>query len=305
MAMYNTAGIAIQVINRGVPLMAEGFGYADIAHQLPVTSETLFQMGSTTKAFTALTCLTLVDEGLLNLDQAIRDVMPSFRLKDSSATESLSVRDMLCHRSGLARHDAIWLINNDTPSGYVNKLRYLDYDRPQRYGPEYNNLGFVVAGETAAAVGGKPWADLVQERIFDKLSMNRSYPTLSRVPSTELPSLAIPYMYDGPNPPKLMPRMSTDGIASAGALVSNVNDMQKWMMAWLQQWNGQTPLVTSSSWKQFRTPNEPFPYGIDPITGQYALGTIIERYRERYKHHLYYSSLLLPCAYLCVMMWRV
>jgi CubicO group peptidase (beta-lactamase class C family) len=193
-------------------------------------------------------------------------------------SETMTLRDVLCHRSGLPRHDLMWAMNDDTTEGYMRRLRYVDADKPIRYSTEYNNFGFVIAGQAAAAVSGKPWYDLVQERILNKLGMNRTYPIFRHVPESEKDSLSQCYG-DPTKPTSVVPRMVIDETGAAGSVVSNVEDMALWLQSWIQIWRGLSPLVSFRRGEDFRTPNMLFPL-LNRLFGSYALGTWIEQYRD-------------------------
>ena len=86
----------------------QGYGSRNLDDDQPVTPESLFAIGSCTKAFTAMALALLVEDGDLEWDRPIRDYMPQFKLHDAVASQQMTARDLLCHRSGLPRHDAMW-----------------------------------------------------------------------------------------------------------------------------------------------------------------------------------------------------
>src|SRR5438067_1522600 len=126
---FGVPGCAVAVVHEGEVVLAEGFGMRDIDRDLPVTAATLFPIGSSTKTFTAALCATLVRDGLLEWDRPVRDYLPEFRLHDPAATDGVTFRDLLSHRSGLPRHDLLWYtagINGQPPlldDGDLRELR--------------------------------------------------------------------------------------------------------------------------------------------------------------------------------------
>jgi len=100
--------VAVGVVHEGRTILARGYGLRDVRRRLPVTEHTVFAIGSCTKAITATAIGILVDEGKLQWDAPIRQYVPSFRLFDPVATEQCTLRDLLCQRTGLPRHDMIW-----------------------------------------------------------------------------------------------------------------------------------------------------------------------------------------------------
>jgi len=109
LAAWEVPGCAAAAVRDGQVVLAAGWGRRDLDAKLPVTADTLFAIGSTTKAFTAATVGALVDDGLLEWDRPLRDYVPELRLHDAVVTDRLTVVDLLSHRSGLPRHEMVWL----------------------------------------------------------------------------------------------------------------------------------------------------------------------------------------------------
>jgi CubicO group peptidase (beta-lactamase class C family) len=124
---FGVEGLSVVVVKDREVLIAEGFGNRNLEEGLPATPQTLFAIASDSKHFTAALCATFVDEGKLSWDAPIRDVLPWFRLQDPHATELVSMRDLLSHRTGLPRHDALWFWGGTTPPSVevVRRLRHL------------------------------------------------------------------------------------------------------------------------------------------------------------------------------------
>src|SRR5882724_8828628 len=102
---FDAPGMAICVIKDGKIILSKGYGMRDVKNNLPVTPKTMFAIGSSTKSFTVVSLGTLVDEGKIDWDKPVRDYLPDFRLYDKMATEQMTPRDLVTHRSGLPRHD--------------------------------------------------------------------------------------------------------------------------------------------------------------------------------------------------------
>ena len=109
LAEWKVPGVGVAVVKGGKVVLAEGYGLRDVPNKLPVTARTIFAIGSSSKAFTATAMGILVDEGKVAWDKRVRDYLPTFRLQDESAAALMTPRDLLCHRSGLARHDLAWI----------------------------------------------------------------------------------------------------------------------------------------------------------------------------------------------------
>ena len=137
-----------------------------------MTADTLFAIGSSSKAFTTFVLGTLVDEGKIEWDKPARNYIPWFKLFDPSMTERLSVRDLVTHRSGLPRHDLVWYNNFDASrESLVRKLAYLEPSADLREKWQYNNLMYLTAGYLTEVITGKSWEDAVRDRVLNPLGM--------------------------------------------------------------------------------------------------------------------------------------
>ena len=172
---WNVPGAGIAIVSGGEVVYAKGFGWRDLEAKKPMTADTLFAIGSTTKAMTATTLGTLVDEGKVEWDQPLRTYLPSFKLMDASISEHITPRDIVTHRSGLPRHDLLWYnYNSGTRGDMVKRLAHLELTADLREKFQYNNLMFMTAGHLIETLTGKSWEQNVRERLFDPLGMKRS-----------------------------------------------------------------------------------------------------------------------------------
>jgi CubicO group peptidase (beta-lactamase class C family) len=175
LALWEVPGCAVGVIRDGDVLLSKGFGTKALGSDAPVTSQTLFQIGSTTKSFTAAAVGALVDDGLLEWDRPLRDSIPGFAMHDPVATERIGVRDVLSHRSGLPRHEFVWLGQPDrTRADLVRRMQYLPLSKDIRQKFQYSNLGYVVSGHLIEVVSGQSWEEYVLTRVLKPLGMDRS-----------------------------------------------------------------------------------------------------------------------------------
>ncbi len=146
MKRWQVPGIGVGIYKDGKILFSEGFGYRDVEKKLPVTPNTLFAIGSASKAFTAMDVQILVDDGKVEWDKTVQTYLPDFKLKDEVATARMTVRDLVCHRSGLPRHDGLWYGTSLSRKDIYDRLRYLDFSADLRSAFQYNNLMFLTAG---------------------------------------------------------------------------------------------------------------------------------------------------------------
>ena len=162
LAAWEVPGCAVAAVQDGQIVLAAGWGQRDLDTELPVTANTLFAIGSTTKAFTAATVGALVDDGLLEWERPLRDYVPEIRLHDPVVTDRLTVVDLLSHRSGLPRHEMVWLGHPDrSRAELVRRLRFLPLSKDLRQAFQYCNLGYLVGrvrrgGALRHPLGGLP-----------------------------------------------------------------------------------------------------------------------------------------------------
>ncbi len=230
---FGVAGLSVVVVEGREPVLAEGFGSRDLEQDLAATPKTLFAIASDTKAFTAALCATFVDEGKLEWDAPVRDVLPWFRLQDPHATELVSMRDLLAHRTGLPRHDAMWFWGGPTPPAeeVVRRLRYLQPSASLRQVWQYTNNAYTAAGYIAGQLGGSDWATVLRERIFDRLSMKRT--TLGRTSAEATGDFAVAYD-DLTGSHVAVPPIGDGSLGPAGGIWSNADEMSRWVLARLE-----------------------------------------------------------------------
>ncbi len=223
-------GLAIAVVKDGEMIWAKGLGLADVEKEREVTPETIFAVGSTTKAFTATLAGMLVDEGKLDWDAPITEYLPDFQLPIRSDDEDAYVclRDMFSHRTGFARGDLLWANGKASSEQILATVVKAEPWRDFREEFHYNNIMFVAAGAAEAAVTGKPWNELIAARILAPLSMRDT--TLSVAEAQKDARLALGYRWDEEEERFVhMSMRPLPAVAPAGAINSNVVDMAKWV----------------------------------------------------------------------------
>ena len=171
MAEWQVPGLALCVVRDGEPDLLKVYGQRDVEAALPVTVDTQFTICSITKSFTAIGLGMLVDERRLDWTKPVREYLPEFRLHDPIATDRVTVQDLLCHHSGLPRHDWVWMAGDPSRDEMFAALRYLEPSKDIRTSFQYSNLGYLVAGMVAERITGQSWQDFTRERILTKLGM--------------------------------------------------------------------------------------------------------------------------------------
>jgi CubicO group peptidase (beta-lactamase class C family) len=223
---FAVPGVAVGVVVDGHIIYAKGFGYRDIEAGLKVNKDSLFAVGSCTKAFTTFVVGNLVDEALIEWDQPVIDVLPEFRLWDQYATTNLTIRDLLTHRSGMPRHEFVWYNSKMSKAEMLKRIRYLQpsFEIRERY--QYGNLMYFTAGLALEQMTGKSWEDLVRERILNPLNMTHTNFSVEETQKTK--NFASPYIEKN-DMLKKIPFRNLSLIGPAGCINSNVDDMTHWI----------------------------------------------------------------------------
>ncbi len=216
---FKVPGLAIAVVKDGEVIYARAFGRRDVEKGLPVTPDTLFAIGSCTKAFTTFVMGTLVDEGKLDWDTPVRTYLPGLRMGDPIATESITPRDLVTHRSGLPRHDMVWYNTRLTGKDVFARLAHFEPTEPLRAKFQYNNMMFMLAGYLVENVDGRPWEEAVRARIFGPLGMRSS--NFSVLDSQKSDDFARPYD-EQEGKVRVIPFRDITNVGPAGSINSSV-----------------------------------------------------------------------------------
>lgn len=251
MQAWSVPGVAVGIIHKG-EVLHKSYGLRDVNTQDAVDSDTLFSIGSCTKAFTTMALALLIEQGKLSWDTPIRKYMPDFELADSVATAQLTLRDVASHRSGLPRHDLMWYGSDYSRAELIQRLRYLQPNQPFRYVFQYQNQMYMLAGYLIEQITGQTWEAFVQEHIFKPLNMDRSQTELDAVLSAA--NVASPHgETDGKA--HVIPHYDVGALAPAGAVYSNLNDMTRWMQLHLNagKHNGEA-FIAANAIKEMHKP---------------------------------------------------
>jgi CubicO group peptidase (beta-lactamase class C family) len=234
---WNAPGIGVGIVVNDKLVFAKGYGYRDYEKKLPITANTLFPIASNTKLFTAVAAGFLVEEGKLTWDRPIRESVPTVEFYDNALNNTITLRDMLSHRTGITRHDSIWYKSDYTTKELFERLKYLEPKEPPRQLFLYNNMMYAGAGYSIELQSGKPWADYVREKILKPLEMNHTVYSIADM--LKAPDYGVPFTEkrDSMELYKIPYYEDTQGLAAAGAIISNIEDMSHWLIALMN--NGQ------------------------------------------------------------------
>jgi len=227
---WNAPGVTIAVVEKNKVIYTGGFGYRDHEKKLPVTENTLFAIGSCTKAFTASILGMLEKEGKVSLDKPVRDYLPELMFKNDYTNKNATLRDMMCHRTGLPRHDASWYGSTASRSELLERIRYQEPSAELREKFQYNNFMFMAQGMVIEKLTGKSWEENMRERIFAPLGMSNT--NMSVIDMEKASDRSLAYS-SANNKIKAIPYRNIDGIAPAGAINSCAKDMANWLITWI------------------------------------------------------------------------
>lgn len=282
---WKVPGLAICVVKNGKMIFAEGYGYRDVAGKQKVTTNTLFAIGSSSKAFTATLIGILVDQGKLNWNKKVREYLPSFKLYDDYASENMNLVDLMCHRSGLPRHDLSWYGSTAKREDLFKRMRYMKPNSEFREVWQYQNFMFMTAGYLVGVALDTTWENALKTMLLEPLGMNATNTSVEEM--KKAPDYALPYRENKDKQIEAVPFRNIDEMGPAGSINSNIIDMSKWLLLNLAKGKFAEKQIISESAiamlhsPQMLVPSSPSAEILFPnsITA-YGLGWFIVTYRE-------------------------
>ena len=297
---WEVPGLAVAVVKDGKVIFKKGYGVRELGKPDGVNTETLFSIGSTTKAMTAACMGMLVDEGKVKWDDLVITYLPEYQLYDPFVTRELRIRDLFIHNSGVGNADFVWTVMDISPEEILKKMRQVKPSYSMRSGFIYQNIFYIAAGEVIAKITGKPWEVFVQERIFTPLGMTRTVSRRKFIkddnqtrPHFKIEKVIQPIGYT-----------KDDAVGAAGAVWSSIDDMSKWVVCMMDssKYSGGR-LLKKETWVEMFKPQTLVPssefYPTAQITKPnwttYGLGWFQEDYKGK-KVNFHTGSLAGLCA---------
>jgi CubicO group peptidase (beta-lactamase class C family) len=235
---FDQPGLAVGIVQNGQLIWSKGYGKLDLAKAAPVTPNSIFYCASISKAFTACAIGLLVDDGKVSFEDPVRKHLPWFNTPDAYVTEHMTVKDLLCHRSGWDTFDGDLLWYGTTMDQKQILSRHagepFTYEFRDQFG--YSNLMFIAAAQVIEAASGMTWERFITTRIFQPLGMDRSRVDVADL--SGLSDVALPHVRKGQDPAapqKSMPYQDLHGADGACGVLSTVNDMAKWDAMWANE----------------------------------------------------------------------
>jgi CubicO group peptidase (beta-lactamase class C family) len=283
---WETPGVSVAIVDGDEILYSNGFGVLELGQDAPVTADTMMMIGSTTKPMTTTVMGMLVDDGLLDWDAPVRDVLPEFNVRSDELSESITIANLTCACTGVPRRDLELIFNSNdlTAEDVIDSLATFDFFTEFGEAFQYSNQLVATAGYVAAAANGgeygslyQAYEDLMQTRLFDPLGMERTVISLDEIADYDNVSASHGIEITGDtvvNPLEL--ERFAEPIASAGAIWSTVTDMSQYLMLMLNEGQAQdgAQLVSAANLERTWEPGISISSDVS-----YGLGWIIEDWK--------------------------
>lgn len=225
-------GFAVAVVYKDSLIYVRGFGYRDLENKLPVTPHTLFAIGSCTKAFTSSLLGILNQEGKLEFDKPVREYLPALEFFNKDLNTTVTLRDMMSHRTGLPRHDFSWyLFKTNSRDSLLQRIKYQEPSAPLRQTWQYNNFMFLAQGMVAEKLTKKSWEANIRDHFFKPLGMSRANFSVKDMAKDSNASKGYTVVKDSIR--KKLDYYEINAMGPAGSINSSVMDMGKWLIAWI------------------------------------------------------------------------
>jgi CubicO group peptidase (beta-lactamase class C family) len=252
MKHWQAPGSAVVVVRGDEVVYLKGFGVKDVNTKQPVTPDTIFAIGSTTKAFVTAAMAILADEGKMNWDDAVRKHLPYFRLSDPLANENVTMRDIVTHRTGLVRHDLLWYGAPWSREEIIRRVGFVPLSYGFRTTFQYQNIMFLTAGQAVGAASGGSWEEFTQKRIFDPLGMKSA--NFSALKAEQSPDHASPHSKRSAGI-EVVKWRNIDNVGPAGSINASARDLSNWIRLHLNDGvvDGKR-LISSENLRETHTP---------------------------------------------------
>lgn len=284
MKQWEVPGVAVAIVQDDAIAHIKGYGVRDLTTGAPVTPETLFAIGSASKAFTTAAISILVDEGRMQWDDPVRKHIDFFRLADPLASQHVTLRDLVTHRTGLARTTLLWYASPLSREEMIRCVAEVKLSASFREKFQYQNVMYATAGYAIGRATNNTWEEFVRQRIFKPLGMADA--NFSVIDAQQAPNHATPHRKKDEKVITI-PWRNIDEIGPAGSINAHVRDISKWLLLHLN--NGEfnrERIISEKMMKEMHTPQMVIRREREwallfPETSQlsYGLGWFIQEYR--------------------------
>jgi len=289
LAEWETPGFAVAIIDKKKVIYAKGFGYRDYENKIPVTPNTLFAIGSCTKAFTASLFGILKNENKLDFDESPRKYLPELKFYNHDMDNLITIRDLMCHRTGLPSHEWSWYaFPTDSKDSLMRRIEFQEPSSKVREKYQYNNLMFMLQGLIVEKITGLSWEENITEKIFKPLGMSHS--NLSIASLVESDDAAFGYTLKNDSKIEKADYYHMKALSPAGSINSSVIEMANWLITWIYggKFEGKEVLpssyiseaISSQVIVSASLPSKEYP---DQYFLNYGLGWGLSSYRGHYR----------------------
>lgn len=282
---WHVPGLSITVVKNNKVIFKKGYGVRELGKPERVDTQTLFACASTTKAMTVALMGILVDEGKIAWDDPVSRYLPELKLYDPYVTQSLRIRDLLIHDTGVGSTDFMTGAMTISVNEMFRRMELVKPSYPFRAGFAYQNTFYSAAGRIIERIEGKTWAEAISERIFLPLGMTRTAPKRGYITDS---NVTKPH-YNINDTITVIDYGADSEVGSAGAVWSSADDISKWVICMLDssKYNGGR-LLKPQTWAEIFTPQTFFPEDeyptmqlLKPNWRTYGLGWYQHDYKGR------------------------
>ncbi|MBX2898856.1 MAG: serine hydrolase [Cyclobacteriaceae bacterium] len=286
---WKAPGFAVAVVEKNKIIYAKGFGYRDYENKQPVTPNTLFAIGSCTKAFTSAVLGQLRQEQKLQFEDKPSSYVPELKFFNDQMNNTIQIRDLMSHRTGLPRHDFSWyLFPTDSKDSLIQRIAHQEPFAGVREKYYYNNFMFLAQGVIAEKLTGKTWEENITERFFKPLGMVRSNLSITDLKKAE--DVAFGYGLENETKIKKLDYYHIAGMAPAGSINSSVNEMANWVSTWINggKFNGKEilpPAYVAEAFSSQMLVSAALPDKTNPdvFLSNYGYGWFLASYKGHYR----------------------
>jgi len=283
------AGFAVAIVEKDKIIYAKGFGYRDYEKKLPVTPNTLFAIGSCTKAFTSSLLGILQKDHKIDFDEPAAKYLPGLKFYNEDMDKHITIRDMMSHRTGLPRHDFSWyLFKTKSRDSLLQRIRYQQPTFGIRERWQYNNFMFLTQGMIAEKLTGKSWEENIKSHILQPLGMTRTNLTIDAFMKDQ--DAAIGYGLKKDSIIDKLDYYNIGAMGPAGSINSSVNEMAKWVITWINRGSYQGKEIIPAGYisnamaaQMVSGPGLPSKERPDVFFSSYGMGWSLSSYKGHYR----------------------
>ncbi|MFK7920957.1 MAG: serine hydrolase [Bacteroidia bacterium] len=285
---WKAAGFAVAVVEKNEIVYAKGFGFRDVEQQLPATENTLFAIGSSSKAFTSGVLGQLREETDLDFSESPIKYIPELRFYNDELNNGITIQDLMCHRTGIPRHDISWyLFPAKDRAELIGRIAHQEPFAALRERWYYNNFMFLTQGVIAERMTDKSWEENIEERFFTPLGMKTSNCSIEELEASA--DYATGYGLDADEEIEKQDYYHIDAMGPAGSINSSANEMSEWLKLWINggMYNGEQ-ILPSGYVREAMTPQMAMggvPSAELPSLhmAAYGYGWFLSSYKGRYR----------------------